>query len=59
MLYFMDKCLDANVVRMDGGDCGVDVIEVSDVIYQLRIMLHISKVGSGCARSVSIWIGSA
>ena len=29
MLYFMDECLDANVVRMDGGDCGVDVIEVS------------------------------
>ena len=54
MLYFMDECLDADVVCMNGGDCGVDVIEVPDVIYQLRIVLYISEISSGSARSLSI-----
>ena len=57
MLYFMDEGLDADVVCMNGGDCGVDVIEVPDVIYQLRIVLYISEISSGGTRSVSIWIG--
>ena len=53
----MDEGLDADVVSMNGGDRGVDVIEVPDMIYQLRIVLYISEISSGGARSVSIWIG--
>ena len=56
MFYLMDECLDADVVCMNSGDGGVDVVEVPEVIYQLWIMLYISEVSSGGAGSVSIWI---
>ena len=56
MFYLMDECLDSDVVCMNGGDGGVDVVEIPDVIYQLWIVLYIFEVSSGGAGSVPIWV---
>ena len=45
------------MISVHGGDAGVDVVEVFDVVHQLGVVLHVLEVGPSCAWSVSVLVG--
>ena len=57
ILNLVNEGLDANVVGLDGGNGGIDIVEIPYVIYQFWIVLNVSEVGFGGTGSVTI--GSA
>ena len=54
VLNLVNEGLDTNVIGVNGGDGGIDIVEIPYVIYQFWIVLNISEVGFGGTGSVTI-----